>query len=85
VELPGDQGGVVKAVAQWNKGTMTSASFGYEVSATPLQLVRGYATFANGGYLVTPRIINAVETETGKTVPWSQVAPAPVAQQIIST
>jgi cell division protein FtsI (penicillin-binding protein 3) len=84
VELPGDQGGIVKPLAQWNKGTMTSASFGYEVAATPLQLVRAYATFANGGYLVTPRVINAVETETGKTVAWTQVAPAPLAPQIIS-
>ena len=85
VELPGDQGGVVKALAQWNKGTMTSASFGYEVSATPLQLVRGYATFANGGYLITPRIVGAVEAEPGKAVPWSQVAYTPMAPQIIST
>jgi cell division protein FtsI/penicillin-binding protein 2 len=85
VELPGDQNGVVKALAQWNKGTMTSASFGYEVSATPLQLLRGYATFANGGYLVTPRVINALETETGKAVPWTDFAPTPLAPQILST
>jgi cell division protein FtsI (penicillin-binding protein 3) len=85
VELPGDQGGVVKPLAQWNKGTMTSASFGYEVSATPLQLLRGYATFANGGYLVTPRVINAVESELGKAVPWTQYAPTPMAPQIVST
>ncbi len=85
VELPGDQGGIVKPLAQWNKGTMTSASWGYEVAATPLQLVRGFATFANGGYLVTPRILNAVEVEPGKAVPWSQVAPAPLAPQILST
>jgi cell division protein FtsI (penicillin-binding protein 3) len=84
VELPGDQGGVVKPLAQWNKGTMTSASFGYEVSATPMQLIRGYATFANGGYLITPRVINAAETETGKAVPWTQFAPTPMAPQIIS-
>jgi len=84
VELPGDQGGIVKPLSQWNKGTMTSASFGYEVAATPMQLVRGYATFANGGYLVTPRIVGAVESEPGKVVPWSQVAATPVAPQIIS-
>ena len=85
VELPGDQGGIVKPLSQWNKGTMTSASFGYEVAATPMQLVRAYCTFANGGYLITPRIINAVETEDGKTIPWSQVAPTPMAPQILST
>ncbi|HEY4330643.1 MAG TPA: penicillin-binding protein 2 [Phycisphaerae bacterium] len=84
-ELPGDQGGIVKPLSQWNKGTMTSASFGYEVAATPLQLLRAYCTFANGGYLVTPRVINAVEDVPGRAVPWTQLAPTPVAPQIIST
>lgn len=84
VELPGDQGGVVKPLSQWTNGTLTSASFGYEVSATPLQLVRGFASFANGGYLVTPRIINAVEMSPGKAMPWSEVAPTPMAPQVIS-
>ncbi|HVT83230.1 MAG TPA: penicillin-binding protein 2, partial [Phycisphaerae bacterium] len=83
-ELPGDQGGVIKPLSQWTNGTLTSASFGYEVSATPLQLVRGFATFANGGYLLTPRVINAVEMTPGKAVPWTQVAPTPMAPQIIS-
>jgi cell division protein FtsI (penicillin-binding protein 3) len=82
--LPGDQGGVIKPLSQWTNGTLTSASFGYEVSATPLQLVRGFATFANGGYLITPRVINAVEMTPGKAVPWTQVAPTPMAPQIIS-
>jgi cell division protein FtsI/penicillin-binding protein 2 len=85
VELPGDQKGLVKPLSQWNKGTLTSVSFGYEVAATPLQLVRAFATFANGGYLVTPRVISAVEEMPGKVVPWSDVGRMPVQQQIIST
>ena len=85
VELPGDQNGVLKPLSQWNLDTVISASFGYEVSATPIQLLRGYATFANGGYLITPRVINALETETGKAVPWTDFAPMPLAPQILST
>jgi cell division protein FtsI (penicillin-binding protein 3) len=85
VELPGDQKGLVRPLSVWNKGTLTSVSFGYEVAATPLQLLRGYATFANGGYLVTPRIIHAVEDQPGRTVPWTDVAGAPIQKQILST
>lgn len=33
---------------------------------TPLQLVRGYAVLANGGYLVDPYFITKIEDETGK-------------------
>lgn len=83
-ELPGDQKGLIKPLSQWNKGTLTSASFGYEVAATPLQLLRGYCTFANGGWLVTPRIIHAVEEEPGKVVSWQDVAGPPMEKQILS-
>jgi penicillin-binding protein 1A len=35
-------------------------------SLTPLELVTGYAVFANGGYLVTPYIIDKVLSEDGQ-------------------
>ncbi|WP_231702358.1 penicillin-binding protein 1A [Rheinheimera lutimaris] len=34
-------------------------------SLTPLELVTGYATFANGGYLVTPYVIDKILDEDG--------------------
>ncbi|PHM65534.1 penicillin-binding protein 1A [Xenorhabdus stockiae] len=35
-------------------------------SFTPMQLVRGYAVMANGGYLVDPYFINKIEDDAGK-------------------
>lgn len=32
---------------------------------TPLELVRGYAAFANGGYLVKPYVVSKIESMTG--------------------
>ena len=84
VELPGDQKGIVPPLPKWGAGQLTSTSFGYGVAATPLQLLRGFATFANGGYLVTPRVINALEETSGKTIPWTDVTGAPLQHQIIS-
>ncbi|WCG82781.1 peptidoglycan glycosyltransferase/peptidoglycan DD-transpeptidase MrcA [Pectobacterium sp. A5351] len=37
-------------------------------SFTPLQVVRGYAVMANGGYLVDPYLITRIESEAGGTV-----------------
>ncbi len=37
-------------------------------SLTPLQIVRGYAVFANGGYLVEPYIVARVEGHDGQRV-----------------
>ncbi len=85
VELPGDQKGLVSPLSEWTNGTLTSASFGYAVAATPLlQLLRAFATFSNGGYLVTPRIVHAVEESSGKTIAWGDVAGPPLQKQIIS-
>ena len=36
--------------------------------ATPLEVVRGYSVFANGGYLVDPYLIKRVETSDGVLV-----------------
>ncbi len=84
IECPGDEKGIVTSAAKWGKGTLTSVSFGYEIGATPIQLVRAYATFANGGYLVTPRIIHAVEVAPGKAVSWEELAGPPLEKQILS-
>ncbi|WP_446470197.1 peptidoglycan glycosyltransferase/peptidoglycan DD-transpeptidase MrcA [Xenorhabdus stockiae] len=37
-------------------------------SFTPMQLVRGYAVMANGGYLVDPYFINKIENDEGKVL-----------------
>lgn len=38
------------------------------MSATPLQMVTGYATFANGGYHVDPYLIDRIENAAGEVV-----------------
>ena len=49
---------------RWFKGDTVNMSIGQgNVLATPLQLARMIAVFANGGYLVTPRIVKAVAGE----------------------
>ena len=58
IELTGEQSGVV-----WHpddaSGELTTAqnAFGQGISLTAVQLVAGYAAFANGGNLVTPHIV----------------------------
>ena len=41
---------------------------GGTIGVTPLQMVRAYATFANGGYLVVPNIVAEVRNMAGETI-----------------
>ncbi len=50
----------------WIPEDMASASIGQAVvQVTPLQLARAYAVFANGGYLVTPHLVDGNVDWTG--------------------
>ncbi|MDH4185013.1 MAG: penicillin-binding transpeptidase domain-containing protein, partial [Nitrospinota bacterium] len=52
---------------QWSQVSLPSISFGQEVSATPIQMAVGFSMFANGGYLVKPRLVKALMQE-GKII-----------------
>ena len=54
---------------------------GHEVGVTPLQMASAMATIANGGKLITPRIVKSITKEDGKTV--SAFSPV-VLRQVIS-
>lgn len=47
------------------------------IDVTPIELVRAYAPFANGGYRVKPRLVRRIETRDGEVL-WSSEIDAPV-------
>lgn len=57
INFIGEQLGFITPPRQWSKATPLSLSFGYEVSATLLQLARGFSLLANKGALVHPRLL----------------------------
>jgi cell division protein FtsI/penicillin-binding protein 2 len=57
VDLPGEDPGLVNPLRKWTKYSTESVSQGYEVMVTPMQLARAFCAYANGGRLVTPRIV----------------------------
>ncbi|MCA8960981.1 MAG: penicillin-binding protein 2 [Planctomycetes bacterium] len=64
----------------WQWGTTLSVPYGYEILVTPLQIVRAYAAFANGGYRVTPHVIarrgdvDCRRQRGERILPWSVVS-----------
>lgn len=81
VELPGEIPGIIRPPQSWSKISITRIPMGHEVGVTPLQMTVAMATIANGGKLITPRIVKSITTEEGKTV--SSFSPV-VLRQVIS-
>jgi cell division protein FtsI (penicillin-binding protein 3) len=65
VGFAGEQRGVLRPVKRWGLIHLATHSYGYGLSATPLQLVRAMAVIANGGNLVRVRVVQGVLDATG--------------------
>ena len=81
IELPGEIPGVIRSPQSWSKISITRIPMGHEVGVTPLQMTVAMAAIANGGKLVTPRIVKSVTSEDGKVV--SSFSPT-ILRQVIS-
>ena len=96
LDIGGDSGGLLPTPAwrkatfktaidkAWNPGDLIQLAIGQkDLEVTPLQMARFYATLANGGKLVTPYLVSAVEQPGTNGAPGEVVqgfapkAPAP--------
>lgn len=68
IELPAEAVGIVptpgkkhaNGALEWSTPTPYSLSIGYNLLATSMQMLRAYAVFANGGYLVQPTLVRKI-------------------------
>jgi cell division protein FtsI (penicillin-binding protein 3) len=58
VGFPGESAGIVPPIDRWNVTTLATIAYGQGISVTPLQMVSVYATIANGGRWVQPRLVD---------------------------
>lgn len=86
VDLPSEINGIVSGLKSPNDVNYAAAAFGQGVAVTPLNIVRAYASLANGGHLVTPHLAKQINQENGldKTLTYP-VGDAILAPETIST
>ncbi|HUJ14739.1 MAG TPA: penicillin-binding transpeptidase domain-containing protein [Thermoanaerobaculia bacterium] len=77
IQLPGESPGLLRRVARWSQVSAASISMGQEIGVTPLQIAEAFATVANGGVRVAPRIVDRVVDAKGDVVDQPQ-KPEPV-------
>jgi len=63
IDVGGETGGLVHdpAKAAWREIDLANGSFGQGVAVTPIQLADAYAAMMNGGTLVTPHVVSAID------------------------
>ena len=57
IELPGETRGLARPVERWSKVSIGAIAMGQEIGISPLQLISLFATIANDGVRVPPRIV----------------------------
>ncbi|MEO9170669.1 MAG: penicillin-binding protein 2 [Candidatus Aquilonibacter sp.] len=68
VGLPGENPDIVPAPSDWSDSSLATMSFGQGVSVTPLAMTRFYCAIANGGILMRPRILQAIDDAQGHAI-----------------
>jgi cell division protein FtsI (penicillin-binding protein 3) len=61
--FPGESAGVLPPPSRWYGTTKATMSYGYGLSATPLQIAMVYAALGNGGKLVRPTFVKGERHE----------------------
>ena len=80
VDVPGENTGIFRPLSRWSFLSNASISMGQEVSLTAIQLARVAAVIANGGMLVSPRVVTRVSRPDGR----EEVKEPPAPVRVIS-
>ena len=68
VGLPGESAGIVRDPRSWNRVELATIGFGQGISTTALQLASAFATIANDGVRMRPRLVREIRTAGGTTI-----------------
>jgi cell division protein FtsI (penicillin-binding protein 3) len=67
--LPGESGGILRAVSDWSGTTAPTVAFGQGYSVTAMQATSVFATIANNGVRVSPTVIAGTNEANGNFTP----------------
>ncbi len=57
--FPGESSGIMLPLYRWSAASLATIAYGQGISATPMQMAAVFATLANGGRSVRPRLVSA--------------------------
>jgi cell division protein FtsI/penicillin-binding protein 2 len=66
--LSGEYAGLLRPVSGWSGTSLLSLMMGQEVLVTPIQMAAAAATLVNGGFRVTPKVVEEVLDPKGNVI-----------------
>ncbi len=58
IDLLGESPGLIKDPRSWSGRSLASIAIGYEIGATPIQIITAAAAIANGGWVMRPHLVS---------------------------
>jgi cell division protein FtsI/penicillin-binding protein 2 len=68
LDFPGESPGIVLDMDQWSGSTIATIPLGQGIAVTAMQMATSYATIANRGVWVEPKLLHANTNDVGKVV-----------------
>jgi cell division protein FtsI/penicillin-binding protein 2 len=65
INLPGEEKGIILDYKKWPASMIGALAIGQSISVTPIQLIRAVSVIANGGYLISPYVVNKTRLSDG--------------------
>lgn len=81
IDLPGENSPLYVPFGRMGPVELASSAFGQTNKITPLQMITAYAAAVNGGYLVTPHVVDKIVDSTGNVI---KTMDTEVKRQVIS-
>ena len=68
IDLPSEATSIYMPLSRMGSVELASSSFGQTNKITPIQMITAYAAVVNGGYLVTPHVVDKITDSNGNVV-----------------
>jgi cell division protein FtsI (penicillin-binding protein 3) len=80
LDFPGEAPGIVLPLSRWSGSTIATVPIGQGIAATPLQMAAAFATLANDGVWVEPKLLHGSATRGGSVA----APPSPATRRVVS-
>lgn len=79
IDLQGESAPKLREKGTWNVVDLATTSFGQGIAVTGIEMIRAVSVIANGGYLITPKVVDKIEGDG-----WQEQTKTDAPQRIIS-